>query len=114
MVDNLIHSSGAAAKQIATKMGNASQAIMSATNKAMITDDKTTLVVNEQAQVAHQEAIKLAQAFNASFLKTVEDLQSVAREFERTDQELTSAINDMLFSMKFMEDLMTYTKAKNG
>lgn len=110
----MIQSSLATAEEIATYMGNASDAIGRAVGKPIVKAEKTTLAVNGMAQEANEEAIKLAQLFNQSFLKTIENIRSVAREFERTDEELDDAINQLLPINKALRDLNTYQKAKNG
>ncbi|ABS21323.1 MULTISPECIES: TIGR04197 family type VII secretion effector [Bacillus cereus group] len=62
------------AKQIATQMGNAGDTIQNATNHSIKKATRTTLSVNSKAQEANQQAVN--------------NIHSVAQEFERMDHEL--------------------------
>lgn len=110
----MIQSSLKTAEDIATEMGNASDAIQTAVSKQIPHAEKTTLAVNAKAQEANQEAIKLVQLFNQSFQETIENIHIVAKEFERTDQQLDTAIKQLLPINEALRDLNTYQKAKNG
>ncbi|WP_106496545.1 TIGR04197 family type VII secretion effector [Lentibacillus sp. Marseille-P4043] len=69
------------ADQIATRMGNASDAIQQATDKTISKDERTTLTVNQKAQDINQQAKELAQQL--TFQQTIQNIQLVAEEFER-------------------------------
>lgn len=99
-----------AAEKIATRMGQASDSIQRATNKTISKAEKTTLTVNEQAQIAHEKAQHLTILYNEAFQKTIQNIQKVAKEFERTDQELQN-----IFNIQDMNrDAHTYRRAKRG
>jgi|SRR5690625_1416561 len=85
------------AEHIATIMGQASDAIERATQQTIITADKTTLLVNERAQAANLQTIELSQAFNQAFQQTIQNIQSTAEEFERTDSQLQHMFDQRLF-----------------
>jgi type VII secretion effector (TIGR04197 family) len=78
-------------------MGQASDAIERATQQTIITADKTTLLVNERAQTANLQTIELSQAFNQAFQHTIQNIQSTAEEFERTDSQLQHMFDQRLF-----------------
>lgn len=102
------------AQEVATKMGEASDALKQATSVPITKADKTTLTVNTKAQEANDEAIKLADLFLTHFQQTIENIQSVAKEFERTDEELEGAIKGLVPHFGNSEDKKTYERAKNG
>ncbi|MCX2828495.1 TIGR04197 family type VII secretion effector [Bacillus pseudomycoides] len=77
-----------AAQQIATQMRNASDTIQSATSKSIKKSKRTTLSVNSQAQEANQQMLDLTKQFSAAFQQAVDNIHSVAKEFERMDNEL--------------------------
>ncbi|WP_342762073.1 TIGR04197 family type VII secretion effector [Bacillus sp. BR3(2024)] len=76
------------AEQIATQMRNASDTIQSAINRSITKANRTTLNVNSKAQEANQQALDLTKQFFAAFQQTVDNIHSVANEFERMDNEL--------------------------
>ncbi|MED4650914.1 TIGR04197 family type VII secretion effector [Bacillus pseudomycoides] len=76
------------AAQIATQMRVASDAIQSATNRSITKATRTTLSVNSKAQEANQQALDLTKQFCAAFQQAVDNIHSVANEFERMDNEL--------------------------
>ncbi|ENQ3108403.1 TIGR04197 family type VII secretion effector [Bacillus cereus] len=76
------------AEQIATQMGTASDAIQSATNKSITKAERTTLSINAKAQEANQQAFDLTKQFYSAFQQGVNDIHSVAQDFERMDNEL--------------------------
>ncbi|HFU7072530.1 TIGR04197 family type VII secretion effector [Bacillus cereus] len=76
------------AEQIATQMRNASDIIQSAINCSITKSNRTTLTVNSKAQEANQQALDLTKQFCASFQQAVDNIHSVANEFERMDNEL--------------------------
>jgi type VII secretion effector (TIGR04197 family) len=84
------------AEDIANKMGCASDSIDRATSKIYTRATDTTLTVNGRAQDANEELIELAKAFNDTFKETIQQLHSVATEFERTDVELHDNIDKLL------------------
>ncbi|MED4654179.1 TIGR04197 family type VII secretion effector [Bacillus pseudomycoides] len=77
-----------AAQQIATQMRNALDTIQSATSKSIKKSKRTTLSVNSQAQEANQQMLDLTKQFSAAFQQAVDNIHSVAKEFERMDNEL--------------------------
>ncbi|SFC32313.1 type VII secretion effector, SACOL2603 family [Bacillus sp. 491mf] len=76
------------AEQIATQMGTASDTIQSATNKSITKAERTTLSINAKAQEANQQAFDLTKQFYSAFQQGVNDIHSVAQDFERMDNEL--------------------------
>ncbi|MGY0692060.1 TIGR04197 family type VII secretion effector [Virgibacillus sp. FSP13] len=102
------------ADQIATRMGNASDAIQQATSNTISKDERTTLTVNQKAQKTNQQALELAQQFNQAFQQTVQNIQLALKEFERTDIELQNNFEPLLPINDAVEDMNTYNKAKNG
>ncbi|EOQ34290.1 TIGR04197 family type VII secretion effector [Bacillus sp. AFS075960] len=76
------------ATQIATKMGLASDRIQSATNRPITKATRTTLSVNFKSQEANQQVLDLTKQFSAAFQQAVDNIHSVAKEFERMDNEL--------------------------
>ncbi|HDR3344295.1 TPA: TIGR04197 family type VII secretion effector [Bacillus cereus] len=69
------------ATQIATQMRAASDTIQSATNRSIKKATRTTLSDNSKAQEANQQ-------FSTAFQQAVDNIHSVAKEFERMDHEL--------------------------
>lgn len=84
------------AEDIANKMGYAADSIDRATSKIYMRATGTTLTVNGKAQDANEELIELAKEFNVAFKETIQQLNSVAKEFERTDLELHNNIDKLL------------------
>ncbi|WP_242237629.1 TIGR04197 family type VII secretion effector [Bacillus cereus group sp. BfR-BA-01316] len=76
------------ATQIATKMGSASDRIQSATSRSITKGTRTTLSVNSKAQEASQQVLDLTKQFSVAFQQAVDNIHSVANEFERMDKEL--------------------------
>jgi len=76
------------AAQIATQMRAASDTIQSATNRSIKKATRTTLSVNSKAQEANQQVLDLTKQFSAAFQQAVDNIHSVANEFERMDNEL--------------------------
>ncbi|MBG9597244.1 MULTISPECIES: TIGR04197 family type VII secretion effector [Bacillus] len=76
------------ATQIATKMGSASDRIQSATSRSITKATRTTLSVNSKAQEASQQVLDLTKQFSVAFQQAVDNIHSVANEFERMDKEL--------------------------
>ncbi|MED1092068.1 TIGR04197 family type VII secretion effector [Bacillus paramycoides] len=76
------------AEQIATQMRDASDTIQSAINRSITKANRTTLTVNSKAQEANQQALDLTKQFCAAFQHAVDNIHSVAKEFERMDNEL--------------------------
>ncbi|MED3124446.1 TIGR04197 family type VII secretion effector [Bacillus wiedmannii] len=76
------------ATQIATKMGLASDRIQSATSRSITKVTRTTLSVNFKSQEANQQVLDLTKQFSAAFQQAVDNIHSVAQEFERMDNEL--------------------------
>ncbi|MGG5783680.1 TIGR04197 family type VII secretion effector [Bacillus albus] len=80
------------ATQIATKMGLASDRIQSATNRPITKATRTTLSVNFKSQEANQQVLDLTKQFSAAFQQAVDNIHSVAKEFERMDNELHNTV----------------------
>ncbi|HDR3492906.1 TIGR04197 family type VII secretion effector [Bacillus wiedmannii] len=76
------------ATQIATKMGSASDRIQSATSRSITKATRTTLSVNSKTQEASQQVLDLTKQFSVAFQQAVDNIHSVANEFERMDKEL--------------------------
>ncbi|WP_242272144.1 TIGR04197 family type VII secretion effector [Bacillus cereus group sp. BfR-BA-01310] len=76
------------AQQIATQMRAASDTIQSATSRSITKATRTTLAVNSKAQEVNQQVLDLTKQFSAAFQQAVNNIHSVANEFERMDNEL--------------------------
>lgn len=76
------------AQQIATQMRTASNIIQSATNRSITKAKRTTLSVNSKAQEANQQMLDFTKQFSTAFQQAVDNIHSVAQEFERMDNEL--------------------------
>lgn len=76
------------AAQIATKMESASDRIQSATTRSITKATRTTLSVNLKAQEANQQVLDLTKQFSTAFQQAVDNIHSVANEFERMDNEI--------------------------
>lgn len=76
------------AQQIATQMRASSDTIQGATNRSIKRATRTTLSVNSKAQEANQQALELTKQFCSAFQQAVDNIHSVAQEFERMDNEL--------------------------
>lgn len=109
----MIQSNLQTAEQIATKMGSASRSIQNASSQTITKAKRTNLIVNGKVQEANKQALKLIRIFNESFQQTIENIHSVANEFERADIELQDNF-DQLLPNNYLEDWRTYAKAKNG
>ena len=101
------------AEKIATTMKNASNTINDATQTTINKDNQTTLQVNQKAQEGNEEAKQLAEMFHQSFLTTLQNIQSVAEEFERADEDISNQINGSPI-MDGVRDWKTYQNAKKG
>lgn len=95
------------AEQIATQMGTASDTIQNAANKSITQASRTTLTINSQAQEVNQQAVQAANQFHTGFQQVINNIQSVAKEFERMDNELHKNFNNPLFT-----NTLTYANAK--
>ncbi|CAG9611826.1 hypothetical protein BACCIP111899_00998 [Bacillus rhizoplanae] len=76
------------AGQIATQMGTAANTIQSATNSHITKAERTTLSVNYKAQEANQQALGLTKQFYDAFQQGINNIHSVAKDFELMDNEL--------------------------
>ncbi len=76
------------ATQFATKMRSTSDRIQSATSRSITKATRTTLSVNFKAQEANQQVLDLTKQFLAAFQQSIDNIHSVANEFERMDNEL--------------------------
>ncbi|CAG9611991.1 hypothetical protein BACCIP111899_01163 [Bacillus rhizoplanae] len=100
------------AEQIATQMGTAADTIQSATNRSITKSERTTLSVNSKAQEANQQTLDLTKQFYAAFQQGVNNIHSVAQEFERMDNELQKNFNGSPFMKDPLADMTTYANAK--
>lgn len=99
------------ANQIATKMEVATDFIHHATNRKIIKANRTTLTVHTKALEANEEMIKLTKLFNQTFQETIDNINSVTKEFERTDHDLQLYFNQL---SDLSKNISTYRNAKNG
>ncbi|PEA56069.1 TIGR04197 family type VII secretion effector [Bacillus pseudomycoides] len=76
------------AGQIRAQMGTAADTIQSATNRSITKSSRTTLSVNSKAKEVNQQALDVTTQFYSAFQQTVNNIHSVAQEFERMDNEL--------------------------
>ncbi|EPC8420800.1 TIGR04197 family type VII secretion effector [Bacillus wiedmannii] len=76
------------AQQIATQMRAASDTIQSATNRSIKKATRTTLSVNSKAQEMNHQFLDLTKQFSTGFQQAVDNIHSVAKEFERMDHKL--------------------------
>jgi type VII secretion effector (TIGR04197 family) len=102
------------AQQVASRMKYASIATELAISTTINKDEKTTLTVNYNAQNINKEAIQLVKMFNEAFQITIQNIQSVAEEFESTDKALGNQIEQMYSLVEMSRNFDTYRKAKNG
>src|SRR5699024_5264213 len=100
-------------EEIATKMEKASDSIRGATIKSISVAEKTTLNVNESSRDTNKKAINLMESFHEEFNRMIQDIQSTAAEFERTDNEISQSIDNQIGCNGFCKDINTYKKAKN-
>jgi type VII secretion effector (TIGR04197 family) len=91
----MIQSNLSSAGQIATEMAQAADAIDRATQRTINRAGNTTLHVNERAQAANDRSTELSQAFNQVFRQTMQNIQSTAEAFERTDSDLQNQFSGM-------------------
>lgn len=110
----MILSSLETAEQIASRMKYASVATQLSVSATINKDEKTTLTVNHKAQEVNEEAIQLVKLFNESFQITIENIQSVAKEFESTDEAISNQLDKMFPLVEKMWNSHTYRKAENG
>ncbi|MGP2420788.1 TIGR04197 family type VII secretion effector [Bacillus sp. FH] len=76
------------ATQLATKMRNASDRMQSATSRSINKATRTTLSVNFKAQEANQQNLQITKQFCVAFQQTIDNIHSVANEFEEMDTGL--------------------------
>src|SRR5699024_12287425 len=88
-------------EEIATKMEKASDSIRGATIKSTSAAEKTTLNVNESSLDTNKKAISLMKSFHEEFNRMLENLQSTAVEFERTDNEIRQSMDNLITSIDF-------------
>jgi len=112
----MIESSLNSAEEVATKMGQASDAIEEATQKTINRTERTTLTVNKRAQSANETSKDLTKEFQLVFQQTIDNIQHTAEEFERTDNEQRDQFNIEMPHpyIKDTGDAVTYGRAKNG
>lgn len=95
------------AEDVANEMGIASDSLKQATNKFVDKTTRSTVTVVEKSLESHEKLIELATDFHTSFSETIEQINSVAKEFDRTDVELQNTMNQFLqFSSPFQTNLM--------
>lgn len=110
----VIQSSMQSAQDVATKMGQAGDAVQQVASMNVTKSGKTTLTVNEQAQKANDELVTIAELISTCFEEAIDNIHSVAKEFERTDVELDSSINELLEHTDGLDKSRAYERAKNG
>ena len=110
----MILSSLETAEQIASRMKHASVATQLSVSATINKDAKTTLSVNHKAQEVNEEAFQLVKLFSESFQITIENIQSVAKEFESTDEAIGNQLDKLFPLMENVWNSHTYHKAKNG
>lgn len=108
----MIQSNYESVEEIATKMEKASDSIRGATIKSISAAEKTTLNVNESSLDTNKKAINLMESFHEEFNRMIQDIQSTAAEFERTDNEISQSMDNLIPSIDFSKDFNTYNKAK--
>lgn len=84
------------AEDIANKMGQASDSLGKASVQGIVKASKTTVTVNGESQDAHETLMNLSKDFHAALNKTIEQINTVAKEFDRTDTELNDNMNQLL------------------
>src|SRR5699024_4274679 len=110
--DFMIQSNYESVEEIATKMEKASDSIRGATIKSISAAEKKTLNINELSLDANKKAINMMKSFHEEFNRKIEDSQSRSDEFERTDNEISQSMDNLIPSIDFSKDFNTYNKAK--
>lgn len=100
------------AEQIATQMGTASDTIQSATNRSITKSERTTLSINFKAQEANQQALNLTTQFYSAFQQGIHNIHSVAKEFERMDNELQKNFHNSPLIKDHLTNMTTYVNVK--
>ncbi|MBC2019813.1 TIGR04197 family type VII secretion effector [Listeria booriae] len=98
------------AEKIATKIGFASDSLVAA-KRNFILDSRTTLTINQTAQEINGKALQLLESFNSELNGFVNNITSVAKEFERNDVLIAQKIGPI---QEMVEDMSTYIDAKGG
>src|SRR5699024_10663794 len=111
--DFMIQSNYESVEEIATKMEKASDSIRGATIKSISAAEKTTLNVNESSLDTNKKAINLMEYFHDEFNRMIQDIQSTAAEFERTDNEISQSKENQIPTIHYTKDYKTFNKAKN-
>lgn len=103
----MVHVLFKSAEDVANEMGFASDVLNESTNKMIDTSTSSTVSVVERSLESQELLMKLAADFHTSFNKTIEQLNSVATEFKRTDIELEHNIQQLFpLSTPFQNNLM--------
>lgn len=110
----MIESNMQSAEEVATSMGQAGDAVQRVADMTTTKAEKTTLAVNERAQETNDELFIVAELLSTCFSEAIDNIHSVAKEFERTDVELDSSIHELLEHSAGLDKWKTYERAKNG
>src|SRR5699024_9363277 len=111
--DFMIQSNYESVEEIATKMEKASDSIRGATIKSISITEKTTLNVNKSSRDTNKNAINLMESFHDDFNRMIQAIHSTPYEFERTDNDISQSMDNLIPSIDFSKDFNTYNKAKN-
>ncbi|SDZ68848.1 type VII secretion effector, SACOL2603 family [Evansella caseinilytica] len=80
------------ANAMATKMGQAADRIDRCTNKSVQLSERTTLLANKKAISSFSATRQLFVVFRQAFQKDIDNIRSVAKEFERLDENIEKGI----------------------
>ena len=94
--------------QIVIEMEGASDLVETGASKTISKAEKTTLNINEKAQDANEELIKLASLFNQAFRETIKNIHLVAEEFDQKDHELKEDIEQLPATENYFKGVRTY------
>src|SRR5699024_3868102 len=111
--DFMIQSNYESVEEIATKMEKASDSIRGATIKSISATEPRTLNANDTSLYTNKKAINLMEYFHDEINRMIQDIQSTAAEFERTDNEISQSMDNLIPSIDFSKDFNTFNKAKN-
>src|SRR5699024_6009152 len=103
--DFMIQSNYESVEEIATKMEKASDSIRGATIKSISAAEKTTLNANESSQDTNKKAISLMKSFHEQFNHIIQIIQSTANKFERTDNEISQSMDNLIPTIDFSDYL---------
>lgn len=96
------------AEEIATKLHQGLDNGTQSLNNQVVTANQTTLSANEQAKLAHETSTTIYQQLFTAFQKDIENLKTVAKEFERMEETIKQEID----LPDYIRDATTYANAK--